>query len=424
MKKNKFITSTIILIIGGFITKILGMVIKVVTTRVVGTEGIGLYMLINPTFILFIALCTFGMPTAISKLVSEEKSSKKVLLSATSITIIIDIILMITIYASAKYIAFNLLHEPRVYKSIIAISYVLPFISISSILRGYFFGKQKMIPHVVSNIIEDIIRLLSIIIFVPLYIIKGVEYAVYFLVISNIISELSSIITLLLFAPKRFRIKKDDLNQLYFKDITDISVPTTFSRLIGCIGLFFEPIILTYFLSGYANTITEYGIINGYVFPIILLPSFFTSAISQALLPDISSHYAKRNITMVVKRLKQAIFFSLLIGVPATIIFTVSPQLPLQLLYKTHDGANYLRFLAPICLLHYIQSPLTSALQGLKDAKKAMHGTLLGMIIKNILLIILCQLGFNLWSLVIADSANIAVVTIHHILVIKKRLTY
>ena len=94
MKKNKFIKSTIILIIGGFITKILGMVIKVVMTRLVGTVGIGLYMLINPTFVLFIAICTFGMPTAISKLVSEEKNSKKIMLSATLITIIINIVLM------------------------------------------------------------------------------------------------------------------------------------------------------------------------------------------------------------------------------------------------------------------------------------------------------------------------------------------
>ncbi len=424
MKKNKFIKSTLILIIGGFVTKILSMVIKVVTTRLIGTEGIGLYMLINPTFILFISLCTFGMPTAISKLVSEEKSSKKIMLSATFITIIIDIILMLVIILSSKFIAYNLLHEPRVQKAIIAISFVLPFISISSILRGYFFGKQKMLPHVISNIIEDIIRMLSIILFIPLYISKGIESAVYFLVISNIISELSSIMTLLLFIPKQFKIYSSDV--IYVKDIMHISVPTTFARLIGCIGLFLEPIILTYFLYKAGNTsdfiINEYGILNGYVLPVILLPSFFTNAISQALLPDVSNYYSKNDNEMVLKRIKQAIFFSLLIGIPCTIIFTVIPQLPLQLLYDTTSGINYLRFLAPICLMHYIQSPLTSALQGLKLSKEAMYGTLGGIIVKTILLIILCLCNFKIWSLVIADSINIFYVTIHHILVIKKRL--
>jgi len=62
MKKNNFIKSTLILIIGGFITKVLSMVIKIVMTRIVGTEGIGLYMLINPTFVLLIAICVLGMP--------------------------------------------------------------------------------------------------------------------------------------------------------------------------------------------------------------------------------------------------------------------------------------------------------------------------------------------------------------------------
>ena len=67
--KNKFIKSTIILIIGGFITKILGMIIKIVLTRTVSTEGIGLYMLVLPTFNLFITLCNLGVHTAITKLV-------------------------------------------------------------------------------------------------------------------------------------------------------------------------------------------------------------------------------------------------------------------------------------------------------------------------------------------------------------------
>ena len=77
MKKNKFVLSTIILIIGGFVTKILGMLIKIVMTRTVGTTGIGLYMLINPTFILLISLSTLGLSTAISKLVAENNRNNK-----------------------------------------------------------------------------------------------------------------------------------------------------------------------------------------------------------------------------------------------------------------------------------------------------------------------------------------------------------
>ena len=71
--KNTFIKSTLILIIGGFITKILGMFIKIITNRLLPTEGIGLYMLITPTFMLLITIAQLGFPVAISKLVAEEK---------------------------------------------------------------------------------------------------------------------------------------------------------------------------------------------------------------------------------------------------------------------------------------------------------------------------------------------------------------
>ena len=77
MKKEKFITSTIILMIGGLLTKVLGMIIKIIMTRIVGIEGTGLYMLIFPTFALFMTISQLGFPTAISKLVSEDKYNNK-----------------------------------------------------------------------------------------------------------------------------------------------------------------------------------------------------------------------------------------------------------------------------------------------------------------------------------------------------------
>ena len=101
--KNKFIKSTIILIIGGLITKILGMVIKVVLTRTIGTEGISEYMLILPTFNLFITLCNLGVPIAITKLVSEKKkSSKKIVIPTTILILLYDLFLIFLILVSAK----------------------------------------------------------------------------------------------------------------------------------------------------------------------------------------------------------------------------------------------------------------------------------------------------------------------------------
>ena len=429
MKKSKFIKSTLILLIGGFITKILGMLIKIVMTRLLGTTGIGMYMLILPTFTLLIAVAQLGMPVAISKLVAEDnRNNKKLVFSSLPISLIINIIIMIILIFISKFIATNLLHEERCKFAIMSIGLVLPFISISSILRGYFFGKQKMIPHVVSNITEDIIRLIIIIIGIPLFLTKGIEFAVAFIILSNIISEFTSILVLFFFLPKHFSLNKYDFipNKNNIKDILEISLPTTASRLIGSIGYFFEPIILTFFLlkNGYDNNfiITEYGILNGYVMPLLLLPSFFTLAISQALIPIVSNSYSNGNKKYTKSKIKQALLFSLLIGIPATILFFTIPDIPLKLIYNTTHGINYIKVLAPIFILHYIQSPISSSLQAMGKAKDSMYGTLFGMIIRTTFLIIGCNLKIGVWGLVMSTSANILFVTIYDIIKLKKYL--
>ena len=429
MKKNKFIKSTIILIIGGFITKILGMLIKIVMTRLIGTEGIGIYMLISPTFMLLISLAQLGFPIAISKIVAEDRvNNKNIVFSIIPISLLINILIIIFMLLTSGYIANNLLHEPRSYYALICTGLVLPFISISSILRGYFFGKQKMIPHVVSNVTEDIIRLTIIIIGIPIFLTKGIEYAVAFIVLSNIISEITSIIVLFFFLPKNFKLERKDFipNATNMKNIFRISIPTTGSRLIGNIGHFLEPIIVTTILLqiGYTNTfiVKEYGIINGYAMPLLLLPSFFTAAISQALLPIVSNNYTKGNLKYTKNKIKQACLISLLIGIPATIIFELFPQVLLNYIYNTNEGINYIRFLAPICLLHYIQAPISSSLQAMGKATDSMKGTLIGMLLKTIFLIILCYLKIELWGLIIAVSFNIIFVTIYDLKKVQKYL--
>lgn len=427
--KNKFVKSTLILMLGGAITKILGMIIKIVTNRLIGVEGLGVYMLITPTFMLLIAIAQLGFPIAISKLVAEEKNNNKNLVfSSLPISLTINIIIMIILLFSSSYISNNLLHDKRTLYAIRSIGFVLPFISISSILRGYFFGKQRMFPHIISNVTEDAVRLITIIISVPIALKKGIESAVSFIVLSNIVSELSSILVLFFFLPKNFKITKEDIspNKKNIKDILNISIPTTGSRLIGNIGYFLEPIILTFFLlkTGYANTyiVKEYGILNGYVMPMLLLPSFFTLAISQALIPIVSKSYSDNNIIYVKKKIKQSILFSSLIGIPATIIFILIPEIPLKLIYNTTSGSTYMKYMAPICLLYYFQAPLSSSLQAMGKAKDSLKGTIIGVSVKLIILAIGCNLKIGLWGLVISTCANIIVVTIYDLRRVKKYL--
>lgn len=429
MKNNKFLKSVIILTVGSMLTKIISMFIKIVLARTLKTEGIGVYMLITPTFTLLMAIASLGFPVAVSKLVAEEKrNNKNLVFSLIPITLIINILIIFFLILTSKYISNNLLHEKRCYYAIINIGFVLPFISISSILRGYFFGKEKMIPHVISNITEDLVRLIMLILFLPSYMKKGIEYAAAYVVRVNIISELTSIIILFFFIPKKFKINISDIKpkKENIKDTFSIAIPTTGSRIIGTIGFFLEPIILTYALTkiGYTNKfiINEYGIISGYILPLILLPSFFTLAISEALIPTISKAYINKNYKYVSKKIKMAIFLSLLIGIPSTILFEIFPNIPMKIIYNTNKGINYLKILSPIALMHYIQSPLTAALQAMGKAKESMMGTLGGTIIKLTTLLTFSLMHIGMWGLIIAISTNIIFVTIHQALKLKQIL--
>ena len=422
--KNKFIKSTIILIIGGAISKILAMFIKIFLTRGIGDNGVGMYMLVLPTFNLFITLCTMSLPIAISKLIAERNSSKKIVLSIIHISILYNFILMVILILLAPFIANNLLHNSNVYYPIMGISFTLPFICLSSILKGYFYGKEKMSPYVISNIIEQIVRLIFIIFLIPKLLNYGMNIAILGVVLINIVSEFSSIICLILFMPKRkINISDWKFNKNIFKDILNISLSATGSRLIGSISYFLEPIILTFILIrvGYTDSyIThEYGIITGYVFSLLLLPSFFTMAISTSLLPVVSNNLSRGNNNYAKKKLKQALIISMGIGIFFTIIFITIPNILLKFVYNTNYGSNYIRIIAPLFLMHYIQGPLTSYMQGANMAKEAMIGTLIGAIIKNILLIIL-PIFMGMWGLIISLLFNIFFVTIHHIYYIKK----
>ena len=426
--KNKFIKSTLILIVGGFFTKLLGLVIKIVLTRLIGTEGIGLYSMIMPTFLLLNSIAQLGLPTALNILISNGKfNTKNLVFTAILISLSIDFIILLFLIFSCNYLSANLLHNSNLSSSFLAIGLTLPFITISNCLRSYFFAKERMYPHVITNIIEDLVKLIFIIIGIPFFITKGVHYAVTFVILSNIFCELSSIIIFLFLLPS-YKYKKEELklNKNNIKEIFKIALPTTGSRLIGSIGYFLEPIIITFVLIkiGYSNSfiVNEYGIINGYVMQLVLLPSFFTAALSQALIPIVSKNYSLGKYNFVKKKIKQAIFFSLLIGIPATIIFELFPDTLLNLFFNTNKGINYIKVIAPICLLHYIQSPISSSLQAMGSAKISMIGTLIGMIIRTITLFIASFFNIGLWSLIIATSFNIMFVTIFDYLNVKRIL--
>ena len=417
MKKNKFLESAFILLCGGFITKILGFLIRIIYTRMVGNDAINLYSLVMPTYSLLLTIATFSLPLVISNLISKhEKPSLKILSNATFITIFINILVIIFIYLTKDFIAIKLLHDARTSILILAMSLTFPFISLSSILKGYFYGKQKMLPNTISNILEQIIRILLIYLIIPPLIKKGITEAVMGLILMSIASETISICCFLFFLPKNFHIKKSDLKPdlSTTKEILSIGLPTLSSRLIGNIGFFFEPIILTNILlfMGYPMSyiLNEYGAYNAYAISLLAMPSFFIQAISQALLPEISKFYYLNNITMVKKRYKQALILSFIIGLFFSTIILFFRNFFLLKLYNTLNGTNYIKILAPFFVLFYLEGPLQSMLQALGKAKSCMYITIIAITVKLSSMALLSFFNIGMYSLVIAEILDILIV--------------
>ena len=282
-----------------------------------------------------------------------------------------------------------------------------------------------MLPHVISNIIENITRLMLIIIGIPKIIKYGLKYTIAFIILSNIFSEIISTITLILFLPKKITIKKSDLkpNITYMKETLRICIPNTLSNLIGSIAYFLEPIIIIKFLTkNYSlNYIThEYGIISGYVIPLILLPSFFTLAISQALLPLISKEYVNGNIKYVKNKIKICLLLILLFSLFITIPLVLKGELFLKIIYNINEGSNYLKILSPIIILEYLQAPLSFCLEAIGKSKTNFISSLISISSRTISLIILSMFKIGIYSFIISISLNIILTTAY----LYKKLKY
>lgn len=429
LMKNKFVTGTLILLTGGFLSKFLGFVLKIIITRQIGVEGIGLYSLITPTFGLFITVATFSFPVAISKLISMPgRSSKRVIFSIIPVSLFLNLITLFIIFVISYPLSNVFLKEPRLYYPLLSIGFTLPFIGLSSIIKGYYWGKQRMGVYILSNIVEQIVRIGILVYLIPIFLEKSLVLTISLIILVNIVSETSSIIVMILGLPKGMTLEKNDIkpHMRDVKDVMSISVPSTSSKIVGSVAHFLEPIILTNVLSyvGYSNDfiITEYGIINGYALALLLLPQFFTQSISTSLIPELAKYYAIRDIKKCKKRVRQIVSLSLLIGVTSTSLIFCIPEFFLYLIYNTTLGVTYIKILAPFLILFFINTPISNALQALDKSKESMVITVITSVIRLSSLFILSFLRIGMYSLIIAIILSIVTTTYLETKCLKKAL--
>ncbi|GAA0601663.1 stage V sporulation protein B [Virgibacillus siamensis] len=442
MTKQTFLQGTIILIIAGMITRLLGFINRLVVARLMGEEGIGLYMMALPTLFLVITLTQFGLPVAISKRIAEAEARgdkqkiKSILVISLVITGITSIIFTIGMILASPFIASTLLTDERTLLPLLAISPIIPIIAISSVLRGYFQGRQNMKPQSYALVIEQVVRITCVALFVKLLLPFGVEYAAAGAMFSVIIGELASLLFMIYLFRRKKIVKVRHKFMKYVKssketvrELFSIALPSTGSRIIDSVSNFLEPIIVSQslMLAGISTALAtkQYGELTGYVLPLLLLPTFITRSLSIALIPAISEADANYNKTLIHYRIHQSIRISFASGAIATIVLSLFSIPILTFMYGTSDASRFLILMAPFFILLYLQPPLQSALQALDLAKPAMWNSLIGAAIKfTVLFFLASNPKFGIMGAAIAMSVSVVLVTLLHLASLYKEIRF
>ncbi|WP_138415587.1 stage V sporulation protein B [Aquibacillus sediminis] len=433
MAKQTFLQGALILIVASMVTRFLGFVNRIIVARLMGEEGVGLYMMALPTLFLVYTLTQIGLPIAISKRVAEAEAHgdlrkiKRILIISLAITGTLSVVFTIGMILVAPIVAQHFLTDERVLYPLLAITPMVPISAISSVLRGYFQGRQNMKPQSYAQVIEQVVRISCVAFLVKLLLPYGVEFAAAGAMISVIIGELCSLLFMLhMFKiKKRLKLRSKVFQYLQnskntFRELMQIALPGTGSKLVGSFSNFLEPILVSQSLAiaGVQTAVAtkQYGELTGFAFPLLFLPTFITHSLAVALVPNISEADAKNNKKLIHYRIHQAIRISFASGAIATIALTLFSAPILSFMYGTSNASRFLVLMAPFFLLLYVQYPLNATLQALNYAKVAMWNSIISTGVKFIVLIVLAtNENFGIMGVAIAMVVGVVLGTLLHL---------
>ncbi|MDQ0219337.1 stage V sporulation protein B [Peribacillus cavernae] len=439
---SKFLRGTFILLIATLITRILGFINRIVIARFIGEEGVGLYMMALPTLFLVITITQLGLPVAISKFVAEadargdDKKVKKILVVALTCTFGLSLIFTPAMLLLAPMLAETLFTDDRTIWPLMAIAPIVPIVAISSVLRGYFQGRQNMKPYALSQVIEQIARITFIAVLTKAFLPYGIEYAAMGAMFASVIGELVSLVYLMTTfkLKKHFRVRKNFFSMAKsskgtFIELMGIGLPTTGSRLIGNISWFFEPIVVAQSLAiaGVSTAIAtrQYGELTGYALPLLMLPSFVTTSLATSLVPAVSEAKSLGDYSLIERRLQQTLRITFITGSLAMVILFVLAEPVLEVMYHSSNAAIFIKFLAPFFILFYCQLPLQSMLQALNLAKAAMINSFIGAVVKIVIIWLLASKeSFGIMGAAIGIASGTILVTFLHFSTILKVIPF
>ncbi|KTD88240.1 stage V sporulation protein B [Paenibacillus etheri] len=447
MRKQSFIQGTLILLAAGIINRMLGFIPRIALPRIIGAEGVGLYQLAYPFFIVLVTVITGGLPLAIAKMVAEAEGenrpekSRQILRTGLTLSVGLGIFFTIVALVSASWVSNVILTDHRVYYTFIAMIPMIGIVAVSAIYRGYFQGRQNMIPSALSSVFESIVRIFFMLWFSWLLLPKGIALAAAGAMLGVTVGEIGGMLAILwqyYVITKKDRKTTPILEQQtvekevipsdpdvvkstspILRRLLGVSIPVTASRLVGSFSYLLESIITvrSLALAGIATAAAtaQYGSLQGMVIPLLLLPGALTSSLAVSLVPSLSEAAARKDLPTIHKRMHQALRLALVTGAPFAVLMYVLAVPLCNLLYGNADTAPMLKLMAPFALFLYVQAPLQAALQAMDKPGRALINTLIGAVVKIILIVILAsQPEYGIYGAIIAIIVNSVLVTLLH----------
>ncbi|GEO27130.1 stage V sporulation protein B [Alicyclobacillus acidoterrestris] len=408
MNRQSFLHGALILMISGLITRIMGFVYRVFLTRIIGAEGMGLFQIVFPILGLVLTLVTAGLPLAISKLVAEAVAQndkarvKRIMTVSVGVVSVMTVILTITMYTCRGFVQHHWLSDPRAFPTYLVMIPVVSIIAVSSLYRGYFQGLQDMSPTAWGQILEQTVRIISIWILAAYFVQFSLAYAAAAAMMGMVLGELCGLLFLIVAQRRRGRLddvlpegatRSQESVRQTLHAMGEIALPVTFSKLIWSLLFAAEPILVMRALqaAGFATATatTMYGQYSGMAIPLLVFPTVFTGSLATNLVPSVSEAMAASERYRVRIRLSQSFTATAMVAFPTAVVLTMFSGPLTHYIYKEDSIGPILAVMAPFMFLLCLQAPLTGILQGLNKAGIAMVNSIIGGVLKLVLIYVL-----------------------------------
>ena len=431
IKKETFMQGVVTIMFSQILIKILGLVYTLYLTnrRGFGDAGNAIYASGYQIYALLLTISSIGVPNAISKLVSERlalgdnKGANRIFKVALATFGVIGAIGTMLLFFGAHTLAYDLIQIPESELTLIALSPAIFFVSISSVMRGYFNGRRTLKVTARAQTLEQIFKTVLTIVIVEIvaYVTStSTEMMAAGANVATTLATFSSFVYLFMYYKiKRKEIGKEisqTVNYKYedvktiIKRILMVSVPLTLSSIMTSFNKNIDSftvkrILSTYMASDVATKL--YGQLSGKVDTLTNLPLAINIAFATALVPAISAARAKNDRETATKRTSFSLLTSMLIGLPCVVGMIIFAQPILNLLYpNANQGALLLQIVSVSVIFSILDQTINGALQGFGKVMVPAIALGIGCLVKLILNLILLRIpSINVYGAAIGSVA-------------------